>query len=346
MKLRHLLLLSCFAILSCGPSDPKDPKFTVAKVNGQKISRAELSTSVQEMAKRFGASVEMLQPEQIDLLNWQVANELVNEKLVMAAAAKLKDAGISKKVEEQFTKIKASTGSDQEFQERLTKSGMTEAKLRQEISKQVSMESLIENAYAKEMALAPDAAAKFYEANPEKFNQKEMVMARHILVLAKEGASKEEISTAKKKAEAARKEIEGGKSFEEVAKAVSEDPGSKERGGALPPFGRGQMVPAFEQVAFTSPVKKLSPVFQTAYGFHFLEVMDKRAARKVSLEEAKIQIEQNLLNEKRMGFAQKLIDKLRSEAKVTLNIPDPAKAKTPEAAVPPTAPAQPDPAKK
>ena len=339
MKLRYLLFLSCFAILSCSPKDPKDPKFVVAKVNGQKITRADLDTGTQEVAKRFGASLELLTPQQVEVLNWQMANELVNEKLVLAAAAKIKNSTINQKVDEQLTKIKASSGSDENFQEKLTKAGMNEAKLRNEISKQASMEALIENTYKEELALVPDAAAKFYETNPDKFNQKEMIQARHILVLAREGSPKAEIAAAKTKAEAARKDIVGGKSFEEVAMSVSEDPGSKERGGTLPPFGRGQMVPPFEQVAFSSPVNKLSPVFQTSYGFHFLEVLQKRSARVISLDEARLQIEQNLINEKKTELAQKLIDKLRAEAKVKINIPDPS-AKKPEETKPTAAPAQ------
>lgn len=339
MKLRHLLLLSCLAIVSCSPKDPKDPKYVVAKVNSQKITRAELTAGTEEVAKRFGASVELLTPPQVELLNWQMVNELVNEKLVLAAASKIKDSTITQKVDDQLAKIKASSGSDENFQEKLTKAGLTEAKLRNEISKQASMEALIESTYAQELALAPDAASDYYAKNPEKFNQKEMVQARHILVLAREGSAKADIAAAKKKAEAARKEIEGGKSFEEVALAVSEDPGSKERGGALPPFGRGQMVPPFEQMAFSSPVNKLSPVFQTNYGFHFLEVLQKRSARVISLDEARIQIEQNLVNEKKMELAQKLIDKLRADAKVTITIPDPT-AKKPEAAAPAPAPAK------
>jgi len=326
MKLRCFLLLFCVALLaSCSPKDPKDPKFVVASVNGAKITRAELTTGVSDMAQRFGAKPDMLTPEQKEMLDWQMVNELVSEKLVSTVTSKVKDPAIAKRVDEEFNKIKASAGTEAEFKDKLTKAGFTEVKLRGEMTKQFSMEALVEKESAKDLALEPDAAAKFYAAHPESFNQKEMVMARHILVLAQEGAPKDQIVAAKKNAEAARKEIMGGKSFEEVAKAVSEDPGSKERGGALPPFARGQMVPPFEKTAFSSPVKTLSPVFQTSYGFHFLEVLDKREARVVTLEEALPRIEEKLKMDKKMEATRKFVEKLRSDAKIVINIADPSK---------------------
>lgn len=325
MKLSYLLLIVCLAFTACGPKDPKDPKFVVATVNGTKITRTQLNEAVAEMAKRFGAKVETLTPEQQQMLDWQMVNELVSQELVKAATAKITDPAIGKRVDEELAKLKANLGTEADFQAKLKEANYTEAKLRGEMKKQFSLEALVEKEFAKELVLEPNAAAEFYQANPDSFNQKEMIMARHILVLAKENGPKDLLIAAKKKAEAARKEIEGGKSFEEVAKAVSEDPGSKERGGALPPFGRGQMVPPFEKMAFSSPVKKLSPVFQTSFGYHFLEVIEKRDARVISLDEAKARIEEKLVMDKKMAATQKLVESLKTKAKISFKIPDPAK---------------------
>lgn len=341
MKLSYLLLIVCLALTACGTKDPKDPKFTVATVNGTKITRAQLNDAVAEMAKRFGAKVETLTPEQQQMLDWQMVNELVSQEVVNSATAKITDPAIAKRVDEELAKLKTNLGTEADFQAKLKEANYTEAKLRGEMKKQFSLEALVERDFAKELVLAPNAAAEFYQANPDSFNQKEMIMARHVLILAKEGGPKDLLAAAKKKAEAARKEIEGGKTFDEVAKAVSEDPGSKERGGALPPFGRGQMVPPFEKMAFTSPVKKLSAVFQTSFGYHFLEVIEKREARVISFEEAKARIEEKLVMDKKMAATQKLVESLKAKAKITFKIPDPAKkveapkgAETPKEAEP------------
>ncbi|NJK90747.1 MAG: hypothetical protein HC904_02280 [Blastochloris sp.] len=325
MNIRPLLLFPLLLLAACGTKNPNDPKFVVAKVDGEKITRADLDAKLNEVASRFGQQLDMLTPEQKEMLDWQLVNEMVNEQIISKAATQVKDPEVLKKVEEEFAKIKESAGDEKEFAEKLLQAGLTEEKLKLEMTKQAAMQHLVETTYAKELTLAPDAAALFYKEHPESFDLKEMVMARHILVLAdKNTASKAELAAAKAKAEAARKEVLSGKSFEEVAQAVSEDPGSKDRGGALPPFAKGRMVPAFEQVAFSSQMNKVSPVFQTDYGYHFLEVLDKRPARKVSLEEAAPRIEQKLLGDKREESARKLIDDLRAKAKITLFIQDPA----------------------
>jgi len=116
---------------------------------------------------------------------------------------------------------------------------------------------------------------KAYEAKKGEF---EKAKARHILVAFKGSPAaqpgKPELTEeqAKKKAEELRAKVEGGASFEELAKTESDDTGSGAQGGDLGEFARGQMVPEFEEAAFSTPVGKLSPVIRTQYGFHFLKV--------------------------------------------------------------------------
>jgi peptidyl-prolyl cis-trans isomerase C len=78
-----------------------------------------------------------------------------------------------------------------------------------------------------------------------------------------------------KMAEECRSEILAGTSFDAVAQKVSKCP-SGSRGGDLGYFGRGQMVPQFEKVAFELPVGELSDPVQTQFGWHLITVTDRR----------------------------------------------------------------------
>lgn len=78
-----------------------------------------------------------------------------------------------------------------------------------------------------------------------------------------------------KMAEDCRTQILSGNSFESVAQKVSKCP-SGARGGDLGYFGRGQMVPQFEKVAFELPVGELSQPVQTQFGWHLITVTDRR----------------------------------------------------------------------
>ena len=68
----------------------------------------------------------------------------------------------------------------------------------------------------------------------------------------------------------------GALSMTLAASRHSEDPGSKYKGGCYPNINRGQFVPEFEAAVFDTPIGDLSPVFETAFGYHFLRVTDRR----------------------------------------------------------------------
>ncbi len=76
--------------------------------------------------------------------------------------------------------------------------------------------------------------------------------------------------------ESYRQRVINGESFSVLAALYSEDPGSAKTGGQLPSFGRGQMVPEFEAVAFRLKKGEVSEVFESAYGFHFMELISRK----------------------------------------------------------------------
>jgi parvulin-like peptidyl-prolyl isomerase len=76
------------------------------------------------------------------------------------------------------------------------------------------------------------------------------------------------------------KQIRAGGNFAALAKQYSEDPGSKDNGGELPEFPRGQMVPEFESAAFALTNNQISEVITTQYGYHIIQMIGKTPARK------------------------------------------------------------------
>jgi len=86
--------------------------------------------------------------------------------------------------------------------------------------------------------------------------------ARHILVDSKEVA------------ESLKEDIEGGADFADVARENSSCPSSRD-GGNLGEFGRGQMVPEFDEVVFSAEVGKVQGPVQTQFGYHLIEITDR-----------------------------------------------------------------------
>tara|TARA_E500000081_G_C6108918_1_gene341616 strand:+ start:324 stop:1565 length:1242 start_codon:yes stop_codon:yes gene_type:complete len=97
--------------------------------------------------------------------------------------------------------------------------------------------------------------------------------SRHILLIPSAIRNEE---TTEKEINNVRDRIIDGESFSELAKEFSEDPGSAQQGGELGWLGRGVLADEFEKVMIESPMGDVSPVFQTQFGFHFLEVLDAR----------------------------------------------------------------------
>ena len=96
---------------------------------------------------------------------------------------------------------------------------------------------------------------------------------RHILMMTTK--LRDETFT-KKELEEVRAKVLDGEDFSLLAKEYSEDPGSASRGGDLDWLGLGKTAPAFEKMMLESPVNEISPVFESEFGFHFLQVLETR----------------------------------------------------------------------
>jgi peptidyl-prolyl cis-trans isomerase D len=162
-----------------------------------------------------------------------------------------------------------------------------------------------------------DRVHRFYDDHPDRYHLPERVHARHLLIRVAKDAPEAEVAKAKARAEAALARIRGGEEFAAVAKQVSEDPGSKDRGGDLGTVQRGQMVPAFDAVIFKLEPGKPSDVFRTDFGFHVAMVDSHEPASDKSFDDVAHDIAQELANEDRARdraheIADRLVDAVRS----------------------------------
>jgi len=140
------------------------------------------------------------------------------------------------------------------------------------------------------VAVPPNDIQRYYNDNIQQFSTPERVRASHILLNT---GGKDEAAV-RKQAEELLAKIKGGADFAALAKQFSEDPGSKDKGGDLDFFPRGQMVPEFEQAAFSLQPGQVSELVKTQYGFHIIKVVDKQAGSTQPLEAVRAQIQQTL----------------------------------------------------
>ena len=273
-----------------------DPDAAAVTVNGQKITvgqvQDELAKRIEMMKKRMPAGQEM--PEaQVNQMHMRLMDSLVEQALIEQMA---KEAEVTVTDEQVMDKIKEIAGQKNQTMEEVEKEiegmGMTLDDIKGQIRTQMLVEEIVDKK-ADVTVIEADAQA-FYDENPQYFEKPEQVQASHILC-GKRGITEAEYPAELEKIEAAKARLDAGEAFEDVAKDVSTCP-SSEKGGDLGFFGKGQMDPAFEKVAFELEVGQTSDIVKTSFGYHIIKVTDKKAGGKTSFAEEKDKITEYLEN--------------------------------------------------
>jgi peptidyl-prolyl cis-trans isomerase D len=162
------------------------------------------------------------------------------------------------------------------------------------------------------VGVSPQDVSRSYNQNIDQYTTPEQVRASHIL-LKTEGKDE---AAVRKQAESVLAESKApGADFAALATKYSEDEGSKAQGGDLNFFGRGRMVPEFDQAAFSMEPGTISDLVKSPFGFHIIKVTEKRPGGTRTLEEVTPQITEQIKWERAQTQATELAAKIASEAK-------------------------------
>ena len=149
-----------------------------------------------------------------------------------------------------------------------------------------------------------------YKTHRSEFDAPDRIRARQIVKNLDETATREQAHAAIQEAEAA---LTSGEDFAAVADRYSDCAGN---GGDLGWFAPGVMVDEFEEVAFKLPVGKQSPIFETRFGFHIVEVMERRAAGTQPLSEIRDHLTNTLTEERKRKAVARFIDEVAARSDI------------------------------
>jgi len=290
-----------------------------ARVNGEGIEMEQYTMLLQSNIDGYVAQGQELTEDQKLMLGRQLLDGLVTRAVLMQEAARRSIEIAPAEYEAALQQFKAQFPNDSQYQIALESQGFSVEQFEQELTVQLTIEKLVTQEVLSSITVSSEEARAFYDENPEMFTQAEQVSARHIIISTQELTTDAEKADAKARAEAVRQQLLAGADFAELAKEVSEGPSAPD-GGELGTFGRGQMVPAFEEAAFALSVDEISAVIETQFGFHVLQVTEKIPARTVSYEEMQERII-GYLSEQQQGEAvQEYIGTLKAGAAVELYV--------------------------
>ena len=323
----------------------------IAKGRGFEIKRSELDEIVSGAKAQAAAGGQTLPPN----FEGYMLNQLITMQLLVQKATPADRATGQAESDMQFTNILAHYDSPEAFARQLKIIGMTEADLR----KKATLEATAKAALKRELNLViTDAQVReAYSNHAAQFEEPEKAHARHILLMTIDTSTRpptplatNTIAAKRKTADEVLKRAKAGEDFAKLAKEFSEDPTSKDAGGELQKFGRGEMMAEFEAAAFALSPGQVSDVVQTMYGFHIIKLIEKLPAKKYGLLDSIPQAENKtpaalckleLEAEQIRDRAPALVQKLRSVADVEIIDPN-LKAMDQamqESATAPTAPA-------
>jgi peptidyl-prolyl cis-trans isomerase D len=163
-----------------------------------------------------------------------------------------------------------------------------------------------------------DEIRSAYEAEVARYSHPEQRRARHILFKPETEGDEAAKQRAREKAEQTLARLRAGEDFGQLARSLSADTFSAQRGGDLDWFERGKMVAPFDEAVFATEPGQLAPVVESQFGFHVIEVTDARPAGTLPLEAVRDQIEGELrvkrADEALLARARRVRDEIKSAA--------------------------------
>lgn len=155
----------------------------------------------------------------------------------------------------------------------------------------------------------------YYNTNLAQFKVPEQVQTRHILITVPKGADAKTDAAAKAKAEDVLKQVQSGGNFADLAKKYSDDPGSKDQGGALPMMPTSGLDPAYAQAAMKLNPGQTSGLVRSQFGYHIIQTIAKQPAHTKTLAEVHDSIVAALESQKAAGAAQNYANQLVAQAR-------------------------------
>jgi peptidyl-prolyl cis-trans isomerase C len=282
----------------------------VAKVNGHPIPLRNVQIIAEQSLR--GAVPKDQRP-----LAYRMALEqvIVRELLFQEAVARGVEPDTAA-IDQAYNEARVSYKDDDAWAAFLAQQAMDPMSFRAELRIQHTVQTLMRQHVSSVPSVSDDEVRSFYDDNPQLFETGERLRASHILIRVQEGIGAVRRQQLKEEAERLLAEIRAGADFGALAREHSGDPGSAGKGGELQVFGKGQMVPAFEQAAYALEEGELSDVVESPFGYHIIKLHARMPSEKLAFEDVKDAARARILGQRQQQKLQELVASLRAKARI------------------------------
>lgn len=296
-----VVLAGCQSAQTSGEKEAESKQ--VATFDGGSVTKTELDDQLKVLAQQSGGTEIPEDSPQYQQALAQVMPQLIATDISRAYAEEnditASEADVDKAVNEELELAKQSVASqapdqdpEEAYQQALEENNLTEKKLKENIEKQLRANDIpllrkVQTEVVGDSNPSDEEIQTYYDENKDQYGTPEQRCARHILFNPDQ----------KEKAEDVKQKLEDGGDFADLAKENSQDPGSAENGGDLGCLGEGETVPPFEKALFDADRGELVGPVETEFGFHLIEVTEKKEASVTPLDDVSGEIETQLSQE-------------------------------------------------
>ena len=243
-------------------------------------------------------------------LDRYIGRELLYQEAV-SRGLKTSDASI----EQAYNQARLQHPDEQDWEDTLKRQGLDPATFRTEMRVQALLARLAEDEATKVKPVTDEEAEAYYNGHTSEFRFDELRL-RHILLHVKPTSAPQQVAGLRARAEGLLARIKHGESLASLAKEFSDDTGSRDKGGELPPISRGTTDPTFEEAAFALKPGEVSGVVVTSAGFHIIELISRRQGGLPPYEGVASELKERLMKDRRSEAVKRLEQELRAKARI------------------------------
>jgi len=313
--------LILFFILCESEADAEIIDKIVAVVNEDIITLSELREIsipyLEEMKSNYPLNYN---EEQIRETERRILEQLIDEKLLNHEAEILGITITEKEVDMAIRDVREDSKlSEEQFKQALVEEGITLEKYREQLKNQIKKMRLLGQEIKSKVQIKEKEIEQYYKKHMDSFNTPPEVRLQQILLMIPSGASEQEISQIKEKAEEILLKIRNGEDFNTMVRLYSQG-SSAATGGDMGFFKQGELLPALNEVAFSLNAGEASSVIQSSLGFHIIRILEKRERQKMTKEERWKEIESILYNQKVEDKFKQWLKELKKKSYIKINL--------------------------